>query len=465
MLDKRPNTPLHDHAALKALDLAHHMPAQTDYGLREDLGGSRMMVAGQGCRLWDADGKTLLDGMAGLWCVGLGYGRAELAEAAFHQMKDLAFYNTFFKTATPPPVLLSARLAEKLSLTGANLSHVFFNSSGSEANDTIFRLVRHYWVVKGQPDRTVFISRTNAYHGSTVASASLGGMSHMHAQGGLPIAGIEHIAQPYGFEAQSADESDNAFAERMAGELETRILAIGPERVAAFIGEPVQGAGGVIIPPEGYWPLIEAICRKYGILLICDEVITGFGRLGAWFGFQQYGISPDLVTMAKGISSGYLPLSAVGVSAEVYETLKGGGEFSHGYTYSGHPVCCAVGLATLDILDKEALVERTHDVTGPLLTKMLAGLADHPLVGEVRSLGLLGAIEIVADKQTRGRFGGKTGTAGPVVRDEIIDRGLMVRAVRDTIVMCPPLVINPAEIDEMGAMIKAGLDAALERLT
>ena len=287
MPDRRTNASPYDHAALKSLDLAHHMPAQTDYGLREDLGGSRMMVSGQGCRLWDADGKTLLDGMAGLWCVGLGYGRVELAEAAFHQMKDLAFYNTFFKTATPPPVLLAARLSEKLSLTGANLSHVFFNSSGSEANDTIFRMVRHYWTVNGQPDRTVFISRTNAYHGSTVASASLGGMRHMHAQGGLPITGVEHIAQPYGFELQKTNESDAAFAERMANALETRILTIGPERVAAFIGEPVQGAGGVIIPPEGYWLRIESLCRKYGILLICDEVITGFGRLGTWFGFQH----------------------------------------------------------------------------------------------------------------------------------------------------------------------------------
>lgn len=462
------NAPSHDHEALKRLDMAHHLPAQTDYGLRDQLGGSRFMVSGEGVRLTDAEGKSLIDGMAGLWCVSLGYGRRDLAEVAYQQMSELAYYNTLFKTATPPPVKLAAMISERLNLTrtedGPDLSHVFFNSSGSEANDTIFRMVRHYWALKGQPERIVFISRHNAYHGSSVASASLGGMKHMHAQGGLPIAGIEHIDQPYGFEARHEGESEDAFAARMAKALEDRILAVGPERVAAFIGEPVQGAGGVIIPPEGYWPRIEAICRKYEILLICDEVITGFGRTGQWFGFQHFGVRPDLVTMAKGITSGYLPLSAVGVSAEIYEVLKGGGEFTHGYTYSGHPVCCAVGIKTLEILKAEDLIDRTLRVTGPALSCALETLADHPLVGEVRCLGLLGAIEIVADKASNARFGDQAGLAGPQVRDIMISRGLMVRAVRDTIVMCPPLIITEAEIAEMAGILRDGLDAALKVL-
>ena len=444
-------------AELRRLDVDHHLPAHQDYKLMRDIGGSRIITRADGCYIYDADGQVILDAMAGLWCVQIGYGRKEMASAAYEQMLELPFYNTFFKTAAPSTVMLAAKLSE---LLGGHLSHVFFNNSGSEAIDTVIRLVRYFWQIRGQPDRNVMIARTNAYHGSTIAGVSLGGMKPMHKQGGPWLPGIEHIMQPYRF-GEGLGEDPLAFAERAANALEERILQIGPEKVAAFIGEPVQGAGGVIIPPEGYWPRVEAICRKYGILLICDEVICGFGRLGRWFGFQHYGVKPDLVSMAKGLSSGYLPISAVGVASHIVETLREpGGMFVHGYTYSGHPTAAAVALKNIEIIERERLVERTADDTGPYFARALAGLARHPLIGEARSLGLLGAAEIVSRKGTNERFGGAEGKAGPIVRDLCIKNGLMVRAVRDTLVMSPPLVISHDEIDRLVAVLRKSLDEA-----
>jgi putrescine aminotransferase len=447
-------------AELRKLDVAHHLPAQADWQEIENLGGSRIITHADGCYIHDGDGNRILDGMAGLWCVNIGYGRPELAEVAAEQMKELPFYNTFFKTATPPTVLLAQKIA---SLTQNRLPHVFFNASGSEANDTIFRMVRHYWKTKGEPKRTIFISRWNAYHGSTVAGVSLGGMKAMHAQGDLPIPGIEHVRQPYWYN-EGRDMSPEDFSAVCAQAIEDRIIAVGPENVAAFIGEPVQGAGGVIIPPANYWPLVEAICRKYGILMICDEVICGFGRTGNMWGHETMGVKPDIIAMAKGLSSGYLPISAVAVSEAVVKVLKTGGDFVHGFTYSGHPVAAAVALRNIEILEREGLVERTRSVTGPYLAKALAALSDHPLVGEVRSVGLLGAIEIVADKATGARFGGAEGTAGPIVRDLCIANGLMVRGIRDSIVMCPPLIITTEQIDELIGKVRLALDAAEPKL-
>jgi len=457
------NTPIrnYDIPALRQLDVAHHLPAQSSYKLQVDMGGSRIITHAKGSTIYDGEGHAILDGMAGLWCVNVGYGRPELVEVAARQMEELPFYNTFFRTATVPPIELAAKVA---SLLGGNLKHVFFNNSGSESNDTVFRLVRTYWSMKGEPKRTIFISRHNAYHGSTVASASLGGMDYMHVQGGLPIPGIEHVMQPYLF-GDAFGEDPETFATRAANAIEERILAVGPENVAAFIGEPVQGAGGVIIPPPGYWKKVEAICRKYGILLVSDEVICGFGRLGEWFGFQHFGIRPDIVSMAKGLSSGYLPISATGVSSEIVDVLRASGDdFVHGYTYSGHPVCAAVALRNIQIMEDEHLVERTREDTGPYLAKALAErLAPHPLVGEARSLGLIGAVEIVAEKGTNRRHGAG-GQAGPIVRDACIARGVMVRAVRDSIVLSPPLVITHAEIDQIVDTIVAALDASAEAL-
>ena len=450
----------YDIAELKRLDVAHHLPAQQDYQLIEDMGGSRIITHADGCYIYDGDGNRILDGMAGLWCVNVGYGREELVDAATRQMRELPFYNTFFKTVTPPTVLLAQRIA---GLTGGKLQHVFFNSSGSEANDTVFRMVRHYWKVKGEPKRQIFISRWNAYHGSTVAGVSLGGMKFMHEQGNLPVPGVEHVRQPYWF-GEGFGQDKVQFGKDCAAAIEERILAVGPENVAAFIGEPVQGAGGVIIPPDGYWQEVEAICRKYGILLVADEVICGFGRTGEWFGHQTLGFTPDMVAMAKGLSSGYMPISATAVSSDIVDVLKTGGDFVHGFTYSGHPVAAAVALKNIDIIDREGLVPRTRNDTGPYLANALTRLEGHPLVGETRSLGLIGAVEIVSKPGTNERWGGKEGNAGPVVRDHCIANGLMVRGIRDTIVMCPPLPITHQQIDDLVDIIGRSLDQALPEL-
>ena len=447
----------YDIAELRRLDVAHHLPAQTDYKLQRDAGGSRIITRADGCFIHDGEGNSFLDGMAGLWCVQVGYGREELAAAAYDQMLELPYYNTFFKTAAPTTVMLAAKVSE---LLGGDLQHVFFNNSGSEAIDTIIRLDRFYWQVKGAPNRNMIVARVNGYHGSTIAGASLGGMKAMHEQGGPWVPGIEHVMQPYLF-GEGFGEDPAVFAARAADAVEQRILEVGPENVAAFIGEPVQGAGGVIIPPADYWPRVEAICRKYGILLICDEVICGFGRLGSWFGFQHFGVKPDLVSMAKGLSSGYLPISAVGVASHIVEALREkGGDFVHGYTYSGHPTCAAVALKNIEIMEREDLVGRTAGDSGPYLAAALGRLAEHPMVGETRSLGLIGAVEIVSAKGTNQRFGAAPGNAGPLVRDLCIKNGLMVRAVRDTVVMSPPLVISHAEIDRLVDTIARSLDEA-----
>jgi putrescine aminotransferase len=451
----------YDAVELRRLDVAHHLPAQADYGEIRDLGGSRIITRAEGCQFWDIDGKAYFDGMAGLWCVGVGYGRKELAEVAHEQMLELPYYSSFFKTATAPAVRLAAKIA---GIAGGELQHVFFNSSGSEAVDTMFRMVRHYWAVQGQPYKNIFICRRNGYHGSTVAGASLGGMSAMHAIGSLPIPGIEHVIQPYAFN-EGFGEDEEAFATRCAQEVEDRILKVGAHNVAAFVGEPIQGAGGVIIPPKGYWQKVEAICRKYNVLLVADEVICGFGRTGQWFGHNTYGFTPDIITTAKQLSSGYAPISATIASREIVEVLREkGGDFVHGYTYSGHPMCCAVAERNLEIIEREDLVTRTREVTGPYLTKALQRLVGHELVGEVRSQGLLGAVEIVSEHGTNHRFGGKEGKAGPIVRDACIANGLMVRGIRDSLVMCPPLIVSTSEIDFMIDTIEKSLNQCLPAL-
>jgi putrescine aminotransferase len=451
----------YDIAELRRLDVAHHLPAQADWRAQREAGGSRIITRAEGCIIHDGDGNALLDAMAGLWCVQVGYGRAELAEAAREQMLELPYYNTFFRTAAPPTVRLAAKVAE---LMGPPLNHVFFNSSGSEAIDTLVRLIRYYWQVRGQPRRSIIISRLNGYHGSTIAGVSLGGMKAMHDQGGPWLPDLEHVMQPYHF-GDGFTEDEEEFGARAAEAIEERILEVGPENVAAFVGEPVQGAGGVIIPPASYWPRVEAICRKYGILLACDEVICGFGRLGRWFGFQRFGVQPDLVTMAKGLSSGYLPISAVGVADHIYDSITAvGGDFVHGYTYSGHPTCAAVALKNIEIMEREDLVGRAGGEAGAYLAQALASLADWPFVGETRSLGLIGAVEIVAEKGTNKRFGGAPGKAGPIVRDLCIKNGLMIRAVRDTLVMSPPLIISHGEIDHLVGVIAKSLNEAAPKL-
>jgi putrescine aminotransferase len=422
--------------------------------------GTRVITHGDGVYVFDAEGHKLLDGMSGLWCVAVGYGRKELAEVAARQMNELPYYNAFFQCATPPAIELAAKLAE---LTPPQFQHVFFTGSGSESVDTAIRLVRRYWQLEGQPERHIIIGRWNGYHGSTIAGATLGGMKWMHEQGLLPSPGFAHINQPYWFE-QGAGLAAHEFGLVAARELEARILELGPERVAAFVGEPVQGAGGVIIPPESYWPEIQRICDRYGILLVSDEVICGFGRTGRWFGCEYYGTRPDLMTMAKALSSGYLPIGGVMVGDRVAKRLiEQGGEFAHGFTYSAHPVCSAVALANLQIIQRERLVEHVRDTAGPCLQRRWAELAIHPLVGEARGLGLLGALELVKAKDPRTWFDPR-GKVGERCRDNSIINGLVMRATRDTMIVAPPLVITPSEIDELIEKVWRTLDMTLAGL-
>ncbi|MXO66682.1 aminotransferase [Altericroceibacterium endophyticum] len=451
------SAPSYDNADLRRLDVAHHLPPQQDWALQESSGGSRIIVRGEGSTIWDAEGNEILDAMAGLWCTQIGYGRRELADIAHEQMVQLPFYNSFFRTAAPPTIALAARIAD---LLGGSLSHVFFNNSGSEAVDTLVRTARYYWQAKGEPQRSVIIGRKNGYHGSTIGGVSMGGMVSMHNQGGPWVPDHEHVMQPYSFEEQREDEDEDAFSARAAQAIENKLIEVGPERVAMIFGEPVQGAGGVIIPPRGYWKRVEEIARKYGVLLGCDEVICGYGRIGEWFGFQHFDIQPDLVSMAKGLSSGYLPISATAMADHVVETIRAAhAPFVHGYTYSGHPTAAAVALANIDIIEREGLVMRTKSDTGPYLAQALQTLSDHPLVGEVRSIGLLGAIEITSEKGTSQRFGAKPGLAGALIRDACIERGLMLRAVKDTLVMSPPLIITHEEIDRIMLIARDALDA------
>jgi putrescine aminotransferase len=435
------------------LDRLHHLHPFTDSKALHRK-GSRIITRADGVYLWDSEDRKILDGMAGLWCVNVGYGREELARVAYEQMQELPYYNNFFQTTHPPAVDLAELLSQ---VTPAHLNHVFFTNSGSEANDTVVRLVRRYWDIKGKSSRTVIISRENAYHGSTMAGASLGGMKPMHKQGGLPIPDIEHITQPYWY-ALGGNLTPEAFGLQAAQALEERIEALGPERVAAFIGEPIQGAGGVVVPPESYWPEIARICRKYDILLIADEVICGFGRTGKWFGSDYYGLEPDLMTIAKGLSSGYLPIGGVMVGDAVADTLiNKGGEFQHGFTYSGHPACCAVAAANIRILRDERIIERAEADTAPYLQARIRELESHPLVGEVRGVGMLGALQLVKDKSTRRLFD-PPGNVGGLCKDHCTSNDLIMRAVGDSMILAPPLIITRAEIDELMEKATRALD-------
>ena len=419
-----------------------------------------MIVRADNIYIWDSEGHRLLDAMSGLWCVNVGYGRRELADAAHRQMMTLPFYNSFFQTTNVPAVTLAARLAALAPVVGdCRFEHVFYSSSGSESNDSNVRMVRRYWDLLGQPRRKVIIGRHNAYHGSTMAGASLGGMSGMHAQGDLPIPNITHIEQPYFFELGRPGESAQEFGVRAAGWLEEKILALGPDTVAAFIAEPVQGAGGVIIPPATYWPEIQRIVDKYGILLISDEVICAFGRLGHWFAYEKFGYRPDLVTFAKAVTSGYIPLGGVMVGQRVAQVLiEKGGEFNHGYTYSGHPVACAVALANLDVMEREKLPARVRDDIGPYLASRFAELAEHPLVGAAETCGFVAGLVLVKKRATRELFDPALGV-GMLCRGHCFRNGLVMRAVGDRMIIAPPLVMTHAQVDEMMDLIRFCLDA------
>ena len=435
------------------LDAAHHIHPFSDAAAL-NAKGSRIITRAEGSYIYDSEGNKILDGMAGLWCVNVGYGRRELIDAATKQMSELPYYNTFFQTANPPQIELGRLLSE---VTPDGFDHFFYSGSGSEANDTVVRLVRHYWEVKGQPSKKTIISRHNAYHGSTMVGTSLGGMKYMHDMGGSLLPGFEHINQPFWY-TEGGDLSREDFGLARARELEEKINEVGADNVAAFIGEPIQGAGGVIVPPESYWPEIQRICDKYDILLLADEVICGFGRTGNWFGSQTMGIKPDVITMAKGLSSGYLPISAVGLHDRVAKVLIEGGEINHGYTYSGHPVSCAVAIANINYLRDHGIVEQVRDVTGPYLQESFAALAArHPLLGEARGCGLMGALQLVKDKESRTLFPAEQGVAG-ICRTHCFENNLIMRAVDQSMIVSPPLTISKGEIDELVEKAEMCLD-------
>jgi putrescine aminotransferase len=450
-----------DTKTIRQQDHAHYMHPFTDHKALGEK-GVRVMVRGEGIYLWDSEGNKILDGMSGLWCVAVGYGRTSISKAVYEQMETLPFYNSFFNTTNVPAVQLAARLTQ---LAPAGFNRVFFTGSGSEANDTNVRMVRRYWDLLGFKERHVIISRHNSYHGSTMAGASLGGMSGMHEQGGLPIPGIVHIGQPNYYD-DGAGLTAEEFGLRAASWLEAKILEVGPDKVAAFIGEPVQGAGGVIIPPDSYWPEIRRICDKYGILLIADEVITGFGRLGRWFASEPF--KPDLITFAKGVTSGYVPLGGVLVSDRVADVLIGqGGDFNHGFTYSGHPVACAAALENLRIIEDEGLVERVAHDAGAYLKRAFGTLAEHPLVGSAETCGFMAGLNLVKRKAEnvhyQVRFDPALGV-GMLCRAHMFNTGIIMRAVGDRMIIAPPLVMTHAQIDEMVALIRRALDLTLEQV-
>jgi putrescine aminotransferase len=441
-------------AELQRLDAAHHMhPFTTGADLAKK--GARVITRAKGVFLTDSEGVEILDGMAGLWCVNVGYGREELAEVAARQMRELPYYNTFFQTTHVPAIALSAKLAE---IAPEHMNNAFYGCSGSEANDTNIRMVRTYWAEMGKPTKSTIIARWNGYHGSTMGGGSLGGMVGIHSQGGLPIPGIVHIGQPNWW-AEGGDMNPDEFGLMRAQELEAKILELGEDNVAAFIAEPVQGAGGVIVAPDSYWPEIQRICDKYEILLIADEVICGFGRTGNWFGSQTLGIRPDLMTMAKGMTSGYAPLSGTMVADHVAEVI-GNTEFNHGYTYHAHPVSAAVALENIRILEEEGIIDTVRNRIAPYLWSKWQTLTDHPMVGEAKIVGMMGSIALTPNKATRAKFAAEAGTVGYICRERCFANNLVMRHVGDRMIISPPLTITEAEIDLLVERAWKALDQA-----
>lgn len=423
-------------------DVTNYLHPFTDY---KELAVEKAVIIerGEGCYVWDIDGNQYLDAMSGLACVNLGFGEQRLVEAAGRQMQSLAYFNSFFKFSNKPSIELAEKLVE---LTPSGLNHVFYVNDGSEANDTAIRMARHYWALQGKPEKQVLIAREYGYHGSTIASASLSGMPMMHNQA-ASLPDFAHIPTAYQFmEGRGLNEEE--YGLKAASFLEEKINEIGPEKVAAFVAEPLHGAGGAKMPPRNYWGEIQRICKQYDVLLVVDEVVSGFGRTGAWFGSETYGIENiDLMCLAKGITSGYVPLGAVMLSNRMAETfIDKGGEFFHGFTYSGHPVACAVALENIALIEEKQLVERIAEDTGPYLERRMGELLDHPLVGEVRTCGLIGAVELVRDQKTLAPLE-PAGEVGELFKPIAMKYGIITRPVGETIIMMPPLVITREEID------------------
>jgi putrescine aminotransferase len=437
---------------LRQLDQKHHLHPFTDFRDYAANGG-RIVSRAEHIYIYDSDGNKIQDAMSGLWCCSLGYSQDGIKKAVADQLMELPFYNNFFRCSNQPAVELATRLCE---MAPADFNKVFFTNSGSEANDTQIKFVHRYYELLGKPGKRLIISRKNAYHGSTIAAASLGGMSTMHEQTqGLDY--IRHIEQPYWYEL-GGDMSPDEFGLWAANELAKKIDELGEDNVAAFIAEPIQGAGGVIVPPDTYWPAVQKILDERDILFISDEVICGFGRTGNLFGFQTYGTKPDLITFAKAVTNGYMPLGGSLVSDKVADVLLGhGGEFAHGLTYSGHPASCAAGLATMDVLQQTPILESATNELSPYFSQVLESLVDHPVVGQVRSKGLVAAVELVKDKGSRERLAPES--AGAVyTRDRAIENGLMVRQTGDAMIMSPPFVTSTEEVDALVSKLTSALD-------
>lgn len=444
---------------VQEMDRAHHIHPFNDLRQMKEI-NALVIDKAEGIYIYDEAGKRYLDGMAGLWCVNVGYGRQELAAAAQKQLSTLPYYNTFFQSTTAPAAQLAAKLT---ALAPDNIEHVFFANSGSEANDTIVRLIRTYWEAVGQPSKKGIISRRESYHGSTMVGASLCGLDYMHPTADLPLPDFHHIASPY-FYRDGGNMEREAFGLQLAQALEAKILQLGAENVAAFHTDTIASGGGVIVPPESYWPEIVRICKKYDVLLSIDEVITGFGRVGAWFSTELYDLQPDFISVAKGLSSGYLPISAAMVSNRITEGLLNSGKsFNHGFTYSGHPASAAVALENIRIFEDERIIEQVVQETGPYLQEQLRLLTDHPLVGDVRGRGLIAGVEMIADKVSKRPFDPK-GSAGQICFQHCLANGLISRPLGDIMAFSPPLIITKAQIDEMLQIFKHCLDQTQSEL-
>ncbi len=442
--------------SLAARDIAYHLHPYTN-GVVHEAEGPLILTSGKGIHVFDENGKSYVEGLSGLWCVSLGFGEERLVEAATKQLRKLPYYHSFnHKTAD-----VAVELAERLiKMAPVPMSHAFFCNSGSEANDTVVKMVWYYNNALGRPNKKKIISRIKGYHGVTVASASLTGLPYNHRDFDLPIANILHTDCPHHYRFGKPGESEEDFATRMAESLEALIAREGADTIAAFIAEPVMGAGGVIVPPKTYFEKIQAILKKHDILLIADEVICGFGRTGNMFGTETYKMQPDIISVAKQLSSAYLPISAVMINKKVYDAIRDNsgklGTFGHGYTYSGHPVAAAVAVETLKIYEERNILAQVRDVA-PVFQKELRRFADHPLVGECRGVGLVGAIEMVKDKATRESFDPKQ-AVGPTCVKRCQENGLIVRSLVDSVAFCPPLIITKDQVVDMFKRFEKALD-------
>jgi len=442
--------------SLAARDIAYHLHPYTD-AAKHEADGPLILTSGKGIHVFDENGKSYVEGLSGLWCVSLGFGEERLVEAAAKQMRKLPYYHTFAHKTSDVTVELAERL---IKMAPVPMSHAFFCNSGSEANDTVVKMVWYYSNALGRPNKKKIISRIKGYHGVTVASASLTGLPNNHRDFDLPIANIMHTECPHHYRFGKPGESEEDFATRMAESLEAMIQREGPDTVAAFIAEPVMGAGGVIVPPKTYFEKIQPILRKHDILFIADEVICGFGRTGNMFGTETYKLQPDIITVAKQLSSAYLPISAVMINKKVYDVIRDNsgkiGTFGHGYTYSGHPVSAAVAIETLKIYEERNLLAQIRDVA-PVFQKELRRFADHPLVGECRGVGLVGAIEMVKNKKTKESFDPKQAVGAHCI-GRAQEHGLIVRTLGDSVAFCPPLIITKDQVVDMFARFEKALE-------